>query len=164
MKEWGGWTDDISMNVFGLFILFYSLFRLIPIPIDWEFLGLRVDKLLFWIAYILLNVILAAIIWAAPSAGTILFVIIIVIALGLEWVIYFRAVFSPSSGRISGPHLWFWLANGIFVLAVVIWLTSGTGSYFCKKVDIKGHAWWHILCGVAAYLLFIYYRKQERQL
>ncbi|HYY57048.1 MAG TPA: ceramidase domain-containing protein [Pyrinomonadaceae bacterium] len=161
MKDWGGWTDNLSMNVFGIFVLLYGILRLVGLP-SGELAGLRTDLWLFWGAYLLLNVGLAIFLWNVPDAGTPVFGIIIGSALILEWIIYFRGVFSSTSGRIGGPHLWFWLANGTFLVAFIIWLLSGTDGPLCKDWDIKGHAWWHILCGLAVFFLFLYYRKQER--
>ena len=88
-------------------------------------------------------------------AGNLAFAVAIVAAVGVELALWRRA--DPRQDVRFGLS-----AVGALLLAFAIWSPAQTGSPLCDPTSLlQGHAAWHLLDAVAAYLLFRHYAAES---
>ncbi len=90
-------------------------------------------------------------------AGNAAFGVEIVVALGLEVVLFRRRPPAPRQ------DLWFGVASvGALVVAFAIWNTGKRGHPWCHPHTLlQQHGIWHVLCAVSAYLIFRHYAGER---
>jgi len=108
----------------------------------------------FMIIYFFLNAFLTWLVLAVPESRRFLFGVLVVFAIVCE------GFASSKCGEARNKMLdtkWFFRALGTFVVALIIWILDNTGTLCEPHSLIQGHAAWHLLCGAAAWLWFIFY-------
>ncbi len=140
MTKWGGWVDNLSMNLYVSFLAAYDVARLTNG-------GLAV----FLILYGLINVTAGVLTWRIEGIGKWVFAGIIVIFVLSELAIGFL----PGAPQRHYPGL----AAGaaFFLVGFVIWKFSSTGKPLCHPDSLwQGHALWHVLTATTTLFLFLY--------
>ena len=155
MKRWGGLVDNVSMNLYISFILLYDLARLT-----------KAAPAVVIILFVVLNVVLAGLIWLL-NCGKTVFAILIGLTLLCEGLILFGHV-----GGLERNGLWLLFGLIAFGIGFVIWNLSndevklplvgslGRGPLYMPDSWFQGHAVWHILSAAAAFLFFLYFRSE----
>ncbi|MCW5981490.1 MAG: ceramidase domain-containing protein [Bryobacteraceae bacterium] len=147
LREWGGWIDSLSMNLFMGFIAAYNVVRFFRMGIGWFTL------------FFLLLVGTASILTAADSSnGQIYFFVLCGLAFISQVLIYWR----PSV--VSAPWGWWWFIAGasVFLTALVIWRLSWTKAPLCDPDAIaQGHGAWHLLSAAMTFCLWQYFRAED---
>ena len=180
LRNWGGWSDSLSLYIWFGFAATYALYRFIV-----ACSGTTPDQCPEWTRYVFLGVWLLLIglaagvntpghglpeIWYCVYGGTAL------VGEALLWLGNV-AGFAPSAQTSwtgadadhwysnlpwdTGGSTWF-LAGGItFLLALTIWLLSFTRKPLCAPDSwFQGHAIFHTLSAVAVVFLYKYYRHE----
>lgn len=143
----GGLMDQTSMYLLAAFAAAYALKR-------WTRQGLLAFVQLY--ALLVAACELAGSVGALPllgNTGNAAFGLLLVLAVIVEALIWRRGetVLNLTPGLS---------ALGVMLTASTIW--SLTQSRWCDPGSlIQGHALWHLLCAVAAYLLFRYYAAEQ---
>ncbi len=145
---WAGSFDQLSMFAYSLFLVTYTLVRMLDR--DWPMYTL-------YPAAVVLLTLLGM--FGVPSF--LLIVITVAVYLGLEAWIWFGLGELKVNTRAV---LFYWLPGvGAILAAVVIWILSQTGGALCAPDSaLQGHAAWHLLAGVMAVLLYFYWRAAPR--
>jgi uncharacterized protein YfiM (DUF2279 family) len=134
----------------------------------------------FAVAYALMR-------WTGRGPGTLLAVFALAVAAGM--LVHLRGGSVPLLGHLgnavfgvqlltavglevallrrSSPRqdMWFGLASiGVLAVAFAIWTTGQEGHPWCDPDTLlQHHAAWHVLCAVAAYLLFRHYAAERAE-
>lgn len=150
---WAGNIDGLSMYVYAVFLVFYTLRRLVD------------SDLLFWIGYpvtVGLFLVVHAL-WQWEFKSLILIVTLVVAYLVLEIVVGTRPGRSLWQGKWLTILLW-WLAVGCIGFATLFWALSQTGGVMCNPhAFFQPHGiLWHPLAGAMAVLLYFYWREENR--
>lgn len=148
MKEWGGWLDNLSMNMYVLFPIAYDLVRMLGRGKK-TFLGIYLPSV-FTLA------LLGAVVdW--EHFGKLVFGLLILVAVGLEvWVML--------DDRLDRQWRWFFAGMGVFGVAFLIWILSATDAPLCEPDGLfQGHAVWHVLAAVATVFFYVYFRSETRR-
>lgn len=131
----GQFADVAPMQATALVLLGYAL----RTHSRWQRQGLP--------AYLAMAVAASAAAWWLPGTRRYLFVAFVSLGIVAEFAGY---RFAPPRRLV--------LAVGVFAVAGVVWVLDGTG--LCRPASwVQGHALWHILSAVAAYLLFGHYQR-----
>jgi hypothetical protein len=140
----GDYFDLMGMFLFTSFLLLYNLSRIRPL-----------GSLQFALAYLALNVTLAAALVVAYDLQQVFFAVLAAAALAIEgWILYRR---RP---QITWPLLAAALA--CFGIGAAIWILDSRGTLTCvPDAPVTWHAVWHLSIAVTAALLFFYYRSEE---
>jgi len=151
IKAWGGVTDQLSMFVYAVFLIFYSIRRL------WN------NEVFFWICYpitVFLFTLIAAY-WTWENASLVLILILVAIYLAFEVAMWVRKK-KVMQGKPGTIVLWC-LAVVAILTATVFWALSKTGRPLCDPHSaFQPHGLlWHPLAGVMAVLLYFYWREDE---
>ncbi|MHC4954361.1 MAG: ceramidase domain-containing protein [Planctomycetota bacterium] len=143
-KVWGGWLDNLSMNMFVTFVLCYETTRIFDLGV-----------VPFVILWMLLNVGLGLLTWFWKWDYTGILTFAVVIALVIAAEIYIGIEETPRQG------LWMIGVGVAMGLATVIWIFSKTGMPLCKPDSIwQGHAAWHLLTALATLFILLYLRSE----
>lgn len=145
-KVWGGWLDNLSMNMFVAFLPCYAVARVVA-PQNWQ-KGLP----LFLVLYLVITIALALLTWFIEweSFGILTFAILIGLAVGGE-------VLVGASSHVSRDIGWLIAGSVSFGAAFLFWFPSRTGGPWCRPDSLwQGHAAWHLLGAVAAVFIFVY--------
>lgn len=150
LTTWGGILDALSIYAFTSFLVLFSLRRsYIPNSPSIFWLG-------YWSAVAALTIVHA---FAQPrfEETSVLLVIIPLFVYSLLEVQIWR------EGTRSGSCSFWWCAVICGVVAAVFWGLSQTGKLLCDPTSLfQPHGIiWHPLAGVAAVLLFFYWRAAE---
>ena len=144
--NWGGLVDVSSMYLFAGLIVAYGSARLWRLS-AWAFVALFVSLV------VLLTGAQATVgLPAIPVFGALL-----VAALVLELACSRRL--PPNASIRTG-----WVIGAVlaFLAAFAIWLPSRSGGPLCDPDSwLQGHSAWHLLCAVAAGLLYLYYDSED---
>jgi predicted membrane channel-forming protein YqfA (hemolysin III family) len=145
-KAWGGWLDNLSMNMFVAFIPSYDLARVVK-PRDWE-AGLPIFLIVYLVLTISLALLTRFVEW--ESFGIATFIGLIVLAVAGELLVAF-------SDDLSRKGVWLIVGLVIFALAAGFWAASKTGGPLCRPDSVwQGHAAWHVLSAIASLFIFMY--------
>lgn len=159
ITAWGGWFDAMSIIVWMIFSLCYSVQQLIRRP--WT-----------WIAFIVALGVLATVMGGVvtiknfPSVAAYL-------VFGLSWgflelavVIRAARVHKPINGVVRDWR-WFVALLSVFLGSMLFfWIFSG-GSPLVKLCAgpyslYQAHAWYHMLSGVVTLLGYVYFASETR--
>lgn len=139
----GQFFDIFSMYTFGLLLFFGALYRAGRLRGNFALGGFLAASIVFGMLQ-----------FAYPDARRILFAALLVPGIILEltpWV----TGHSPRSRRV-----WMMYAGLIvLVLAFSIWTLDQTPAFCQPDSLVQGHAIWHVLTAIAAFLVFIHYRR-----
>ena len=138
----GGFMDILSMFLFGSFIMIYNYSR-------WRLL----TGASFAAAYIGVNVILGGLNRMGVGHGREIFAGLIVMGIVFEVVVRREKRTVIKTGYFLG-------SLGSFSLAFYIWLQDLNGTWCMPESLLQGHAVWHLLGALSAWLLFLYYRSE----
>jgi hypothetical protein len=151
LKEWGGIFDGLSMYVFAVFLVFYSVRRL------WG------SEVFFWLAYagtVALFTFIGAV-WDWKYKSLILILVLVAAYFVFEVIIWQRSG-KVMQGKALTVALWIAAVLAI-IAATVFWALSQTGGPLCRPQDFfQPHGLlWHPLAGVMAVFLYFYWREDE---
>jgi hypothetical protein len=157
MRQWAGWFDPLSMNLFLGFVPAYNLIRSFKWPI--------------WVGgiiYLFLNVIEGLLNAAAPDQSLVWFICMGVLAtlsqLIVTWpiLIAWLPIEATHMTTATSGRVYFGLGVGVFAAAMVIWWLSWTRGPLCDpNTFFQGHGFWHILSGAAVGCLYMYFRAED---
>lgn len=146
MRQWAGWFDPLSMNLFMAFIPAYNAVRRFNWP-SWA--GVLI--------YIVANVIEGVLNAVDPDHSLIWFALLGLVALISQILV----VFSPIRTALSGK-VFFCAGAAAFVAAFLIWWLSWTKGPLCDpNTFFQGHGVWHLLSAVAVGCLYMYFRAED---
>lgn len=162
LRNYGGWFDSFSIHLLFGFTLVYNLTRMWMDRGGWiskSFLGLNAQRWLFLIFFIVSTVIVE-IICSPPVAPDMRFWFDLIIG-GLALIIQGLVFWARSWHHVApGGGWWFIAAFIAFGAAVFIWAMSWTACPWCLPRGFQGHAVWHLLCGLGAFFLYMYFRRE----
>jgi hypothetical protein len=144
----GGALDMLSMYLVAAFAFAYATMR-------WRHggIGLLVTAFLGAVAFCELVGLAGRPIPVVMTTGNAAFGLLLVTATGLEAGIIRRGDVSARRGYAYG-------SLAAILTAFVIW--NATRTWLCDPYSpIQGHAIWHLLDAVSAYLLYRYYASEE---
>jgi hypothetical protein len=161
LKKWGGWLDNLSMNLFMSFVLVYDIVRLL--------MGNgTLNILVFLVIYLIINVIIGYLTWLKDGNGNRIFRVLLGITLASDFIVSFIPSLIPSlySSPIHREPRWLVVSVSLLLVSYIVWSLSDTGKRLCREGNIfgwfspkswvQGHAMWHILNALAAGTLFLY--------
>lgn len=143
LSFFGQFLDIFSMYTFGLLLFFGALYRAGRLRGSYALAGFVAASIVFGLLQ-----------FAFPDARRILFTALLVPGIILEltpWV----TGHSPRSRRVWAIYA----GLGVMVVAYGIWLLDQTPAFCDPGSLLQGHAIWHVLGAVAAFLVFIHYRR-----
>jgi hypothetical protein len=148
-SAWGGHLDLLSMYLVASFAAAYALTR-----------HRGAGALTFGVLFAVLLVgceVVGALPVDVPLVhvpGNVAFGLLLVVALGTELTMV-------RGGRVVADGRYAVAAGATMALAFGIWIATNAGM--CDPTSpLQGHAVWHLLGAVAAYLLFRYYASERR--
>ena len=136
-------ADVFGMYLIASFILLFNIQRLRPIPVA-----------ALVVAYLVLNGVLAELLYAVPEVRRYAFAVVLLAALGLEWR-YRTTRTVVSDGRLLGA------AVASLAIGFVIWIADITHVACSPMSWLQGHAVWHLLGALGAWFLYLYYRSER---
>ncbi|WP_344066495.1 ceramidase domain-containing protein [Microbacterium pumilum] len=153
LKGWGGIVDAVSMYLFTAFLVAFAAYRLHP------------SVTLFWALFLSVAAVASLTHAVLDRSGTsvVLIAAQVCVYIVLELVVWWRRLRGQVPHRWLGG-LWWFAALTAIGIGIVFWLLSQTGGPLCDPVSVwQPHAIaWHPLAGVAAVLLFYYWREAAR--
>jgi hypothetical protein len=145
----GGHLDLLSMYLIASFAAAYALMRLVGQGSVFFF-----QVFLMMVAACELVGTIEAEVPVVHIAGNLAFGVLLVTAIAVEVVLWRRA------GETRTDLRWGAGAVGALALAFTIW-NIAQGPWCDPTSWLQGHAAWHLLCAVAAYLLFRLYCSER---
>ena len=153
LKGWGGIVDAVSMYLFTGFLIAFAAYRLRP------------SVKLFWALYLSVAGVasIAHAVLDRPGTSVVLIAAQVCVYAALELLVWWTRLRRQVPDRWLGG-LWWFAALTSFGIGIVFWVLSQTGGRLCDP----GSVWqphgiaWHPLAGVAAVLLFYYWREAAR--
>ena len=148
LTEWGGWLDQISLVLFGGFLIYYDLTRI--------YRDNDTIKLVSLIGYVVI-IMVGVLVTLLLGKGSLVFAMLV-----LLWLLLLQTLVLTGNARgIRRAPYWFWMAVGTFVVATIVWLLSQTGGPLCASNNIlQGHGVWQILTGLTTGCIFLYLRSE----
>ena len=138
----GQFLDVFSMYTFGLLLFVGALYRSGHLRARPAVIG-----------FIVASVLLGLLQYLYPDARRILFVVVLLPGIILELTRF-----------VTGCRLWsrkMWAIGAgltLMVLAYIIWILDQTAAFCAPSSLVQGHAIWHTLGAVAAFLVVVHYR------
>ena len=148
LSFFGQFLDIFSMYTFGLILFFGALYRAGRLRGSYALAGFVAASIVFGLLQ-----------FAYPDARRILFTALLLPGIILEltpWV----TGHSPRSRRVWAIYA----GLAVMVVAYGIWLLDQTPAFCNPGSLVQGHAIWHMLGAVAAFLVFIHYRRTPHTL
>lgn len=139
----GQFLDIFSMYTFGLLLLLGALYR------SGQLAG-RLAAVLFGVS----TVALAITQYLFPEARRILFALVLLPGIVLELTPLVTG-YSPRSSRVRFVYA----GVGALVLAYAVWVLDQNRIVCDPYSIVQGHAIWHVLTALAAYMIFLHYRQ-----
>lgn len=140
----GQWFDVFGMYLIATFALIYAYARLRPIRRE-----------LFLIGYLAMNAMLGYTLIVRPDLRREIFAALIYAVIALEVLYAFVEHPRIKLRYIVG-------AIGSLAVAYGIWFLDNNTMLCDPTSMLQGHAVWHLLGALAAFLLFLYYRSEIR--
>lgn len=147
MVDWAGFIDSTSMFLLLFFIIGYNLYQVTSSALfSW----------LSWIISLAITVSALTLVILIPEIAAEIFIAFAVLTALIDLVVHLAS-------RLKRSWKWYFSFLGVFSIAIVIWVMSGTGMPLCIEdaVFLQGHAWWHLLSAVSMIFLFFYYRSEN---
>ncbi|MCC6269889.1 MAG: ceramidase domain-containing protein [Microbacteriaceae bacterium] len=142
LSFFGQFLDIFSMFTFGLLLFFGALYRAGRLRGGYALAG-----------FVAASVVFGLLQFAYPDARRILFAVLLVPGIILELTPFITG-HNPRSRRVWAIYA----GLAVMVVAYGIWLLDQS-PVFCERGSLlQGHAIWHTLGAVAAFLVFIHYR------
>jgi len=142
MKAWGGWIDNISMNLFISWVALYDVFRLV-----------HGSELLFSVAWLLVNGVIGAFLIAYLRKGYGKWVFAGLIG----FYLLTSVLVALSVGGVHRDFGWLIVALAVFSVAFAIQQLSQTNRPLCFPDSwFQGHGLWHLMTALAAGSIFLY--------
>lgn len=147
----GGHLDMTSMFLVAAFAAAYSLARM----------GKHDTR---WFAAVFLGLVLVCeAVDQVPGSlpvlmhwGNVAFGALLLVALGVEWRL-------RRTTTADGDLRWIAGSVGALLLGFAIWNLAKDGGPWCRPHSLlQGHAAWHLLCALAAYLLYRYWQSDAQ--
>jgi len=156
ISEWGGWFDAMSIIVWMIFSLCYSVQQLIRWRWTWIFFIVVFGGLAILMGYVA----------AQPGFSS----LPAYLGFGLTWgvlelvVVILAAANKPIHGVVRSWR-WFVVMLGVFVVSMVFfWILCGGGpsTALCAGPYslYQAHAWYHILSGGVTLLGYLYFASE----
>lgn len=144
---WGGFLDSVSMFFLLTFLIGYDLRQMTDWP-EW----------VTWLLALLVLVLFMALRVAFPEQATVIFLIMALVAVGVELPIWFG-----WGVKVKRSTWWLLGFAGAFFTSLLIWGLSHTDGPLCDPDAWlwQGHAWWHIGAAGAMLVLFFYLRSES---
>ena len=139
----GQFLDIFSMYTFGLLLFFGALYRAGHLRGKYALAGFVVASVVFGLLQ-----------FAYPDARRILFAGLLVPGIILELTPWVTA-HSPLSRRVLAIYA----GLTVMIVAYSIWTLDQTPAFCQPGSLLQGHAIWHVLTAIAAFLVFIHYRR-----
>ncbi len=139
----GQFLDIFSMYTFGLLLFFGALYRAGRVRGSYALAGFVVASIVFGLLQ-----------FVYPDARRILFTALLLPGIILEltpWV----TGYSPRSRRVAAIYA----GLVVMIVAYGIWLLDQTPAFCQPGSLLQGHAIWHMLGAIAAFLVFIHYQR-----
>lgn len=143
LSFFGQFLDIFSMYTFGLLLFFGALYRAGRLRGSYALAG-----------FLAASIMLGLLQFAYPDARRILFAALLLPGIILEltpWV----TGYSPRSRRVGAIYA----GLAVMIVAYVIWTLDQVPAFCQPGSLLQGHAIWHVLTAVAAFLVFIHYRR-----
>jgi hypothetical protein len=145
----GGWFDMTSMYLIAAFVLAYAAMRRFG-------RGLQFLVAVYVVALAGCELVVAfdTTLPLIMSTGNLVFGTCLVAG----------ALFEGQIARRGAAleRRWLWAVLGTLTAAVGVWITAKSGSTLCFPHSLyQGHAVWHLLCALAAWLLFQFYVSEH---
>ena len=143
LSFFGQFLDIFSMYAFGILLAIGALYRAGKLS------GKR--SVLF---FVVLSVAFGIVQFEFPDARRILFAGLLLPGIILELTPFITGV-SPRSPKVR----FIYIGIGTLVVAYVIWLLDQTALFCDPSSPLQGHAIWHALTAIAAFLIILHYRQ-----
>lgn len=138
----GQFLDVFSMYTFGLLLLAGALYRAGRVG-GWYAFG----------GFVFASVVFGVVQYLFPDARRILFVALVLPGIVLE-MLPFVTGYRPSSKRVWSIYA----GVGIMLVAYLIWTLDQVSAFCAPGSPMQGHAVWHVLTALAAFMIFLHYR------
>jgi hypothetical protein len=146
LTSFGGFLDVSSMYIWVAFCVCYALIRIV-----------RRGPILFLILYAALSAYLIQSTWRGRLPVEEAFGGLILLAVMLE--LAYRII---NRKRVRFENRWVLYTGISFFTAFGIWNLSLRGRpFYYPDTLLQGHAVWHILCAVATWTIYRYYRSEQ---
>ena len=144
----GQFLDIFSMYTFGILLFFGALYRAGRLRGGYALAGFVAASIVFGLLQ-----------FAYPDARRILFTALLLPGIILELTPWITG-HSPRSRRMGAIYA----GLGVMIVAYGIWLLDQTPAFCQPGSLLQGHAIWHALGAVAAFLVYIHYRRTPHTL
>ena len=158
LKEWGGFTDDFSMYLYVLFLVFYTGYRLgVAYNLGWS--------VWLWTGYlpvvIVVSIVGESLSMHNPKSSVSEVIICVLGPLYGALELGYGLKTHWREWSLQSVLLW-WGALASFGLAFLFWNLSKTGGAWCwpnSWFQLHGLGW-HLLAGVMAFLIYLFWRAE----
>jgi predicted membrane channel-forming protein YqfA (hemolysin III family) len=143
LSFFGQFLDIFSMYTFGILLAIGALYR--------------AGKMPGWLAiavFTILNVLFAVIQYDFPDARRVLFVGLLIPGIILE-LTPFVTGFSPRAPQVR----FIYVGVATMLVAYLFWVLDQTKGFCSPTSWFQGHALWHVLTAVAAFMIVLHYRR-----
>ena len=159
LRNWGGWSDSLSIHIWFGFVLLYNVYRLRDSQ----------SKGWFTLTYIGGALVIGAL--CVPGALTFLR---LPFDIGIGVAALVLQCFVAGSSRVQstnwswsldrwwdpGGRWWFLGAGIVFFWSCFVWIMSFTKNPWCSPEGFQGHAVWHVSAALAGGCLYKYFRHE----
>ncbi|MEP6481560.1 MAG: ceramidase domain-containing protein [Rhodoglobus sp.] len=143
LSFFGQFLDIFSMYAFGILLAIGALYRARKLR--------GAPAIMIFVA---LSAIFAVVQYLLPDARRVLFAALLLPGIILELTPFITG-FSPRSPRV---RFIYW-GVGTLVVAYVIWLLDQNPAFCDSGSLLQGHAVWHVLTAISAFLIVAHYRQ-----
>lgn len=143
LSFFGQFLDIFSMYAFGILLAIGALYR-----------AGKLSGKLSVLLFVVFSVVFGILQFQFPDARRILFAGLLLPGIVLELTPFITGV-SPRSPKVR----FIYIGVGTLIVAYVIWLLDQTPFFCDPSSPLQGHAIWHVLTAVAAFLIIAHYRQ-----
>jgi hypothetical protein len=143
LSFFGQFLDIFSMYTFGILLAVGALYR-----------SGRIGGVVAIAIFVSASVIFGALQYSYPDLRRVLFALLLLPGIVLELTPFITG-YGPKSPKVR----FIYFGVGILLIAYVIWTLDQNGIV-CDPISlVQGHAVWHVLTAVAAFMIFLHYRQ-----
>jgi hypothetical protein len=139
----GQFLDIFSMYTFGILLAIGALYR-----------AGKLRGRLAIALFVALNALFAVIQYEVPDARRVLFVALLIPGIILELTPFITG-YRPRSPRVR----FIYVGVAVMLVAYLFWLLDQTSAFCVPTSWFQGHAVWHILSAIAAFMIVIHYQR-----